>query len=41
MKILFRYNGKNMQVFYRKVFRNILDFWEQTDKEKILSDMDP
>jgi len=40
MKILFKYRGQNMQVFYRKVFRNILDFWEQIDKEKILSDMD-
>ena len=40
VRILFKYSGPDLQVFYKKVFRNILDFWDQTDKDKILNDMD-
>jgi len=35
MKILFSLKETDMHVFYRKVLRNIWDFWQGTDMEKV------
>jgi hypothetical protein len=34
-KILFGYTAADLQVFYKKVFRNMVDFWRKTDMEKL------
>ena len=34
-KILFGYTAADLQVFYKKVFRNMVDFWRKTDLEKV------
>ena len=34
-KILFAYKPYQVKAFYKKVFRNILDFWRKTNMEKV------
>ena len=37
--ILFAYTSYDMKAFFKKVFRNMTDFWEQSKPERMLEDL--
>jgi len=37
--ILFGYNSFDMKIFFKKVFRNMVDFWKGMNREELLEDM--
>ncbi len=39
-QILFGYTSFDMKIFFKKVFRNMEDFWDDMKINKIINEMD-